>query len=76
MNAYKVSTKPTEQEGIVENELCYELVWNSKPLRQCTNPAKYRYDAGRGRVEHLCGVHAKVYKGSENLSLLTEEDAQ
>ena len=67
-----------EQEGIVEVEvkLCYGLECNSKPLRQCTNPAKYRYDAGRGRIEYLCGVHARVYKGSENLTPLKKGDAQ
>ena len=57
----------------VEVKLCYGLVWNSEPLRRCTNPAKYRYDAGRGRIEYLCGVHAQVYKGSENLTPLPKE---
>jgi hypothetical protein len=38
-----------------------------KPIVQCKNPAKYRYQVTKGRVEYLCGVHARRLKDNPYL---------
>ena len=54
-----------------EKRICDELVWSKNDVRHfCTNPAKYRHQVTRFTVEHLCGVHARRFQGSESLTVL------
>jgi len=58
-----------------DKKLCDEIVWSKDDVRHyCTNPAKYRYKVKRSMVEHLCGVHARRFKGSPNLTPYTEDN--
>lgn len=52
-------------------KLCTELVY-STPVRQCTHPAKYVYATVRGRIDFLCGVHARRFQGIPNLKPIVE----
>jgi hypothetical protein len=44
-------------------QLCDELIYDF-PVRQCTHPAKYKYQATLGHASYLCGIHARRLQGS------------
>ncbi len=58
-----------------DKKLCDALVVSIKPAKyhQCTHPAKFKYQLTRFKVKYFCGVHARMFKNSPNLTPLTEE---
>ena len=59
----------------MNEKLCCDFVWSrGQPLVSCKNPAKYKYQITRFRVEYLCGVHARRFRESPNLAPLPPDD--